>query len=437
MSYERFVAGRHLRSNNESFLSTITSIAVLGVFLGVMALASVITVTGGFEEAFRERVLGVNSHVMVLKISREFRDYRDVQRQVEQVPGVKATSPFIFHEMIATNGDKSVGVMIKGVDPSTMGGVSDLSKYIRSSSKEAKKETAAQKELRGREVIESLAFDRFPDDGVKQMPRVLIGGTLAEKLKLEVGDSIRITSPLESVSAAGFTSEDIKVPSSSRFVVAGIYSSGFHDFDSRLLIADYRALQDFFKQGDGVTGLDVRVDDVFQVARLGREIDTVVPTGRFRILDWQKLHHNLFTSLGLQRLVLAVLFCFIVLVASFNIACTLIMMVLGRQKDIAILKSMGASGRSILKLFMMQGMTIGLIGTVSGLVGGLVVCLGIKYTDVGLDPSIYMIDHLPVRIVPVEFVAVGILAMMISLLATLGPALWAAKLSPVDGLRYE
>ena len=291
--------------------------------------------------------------------------------------------------------------------------------------------------MTGQEVIESLSFDRFPDDGIKQMPRVLSGGALADKLKLKVGDSIRITSPLESVSAAGFTTGDVKVPSSSRFVVAGIYSSGFHDFDSRLLIADYRALQDFFKQGDGVTGLDVRVEDVFQVARLGREVDAVVPGGRFRILDWQKLHHNLFTSLGLQRLVLAVLFCFIVLVASFNIACTLIMMVLGRQKDIAILKSMGASSRSILKLFMMQGMTIGLIGTLSGLVGGLVVCIAIKYTDVGLDPSIYMIDHLPVRIVPIEFVSVGVLAMLISLLATLGPALWAAKLSPVDGLRYE
>ncbi len=427
MSYEGFVAGRHLRSNNESFLSTITSIAVLGVFLGVMALTSVITVTGGFEEAFRDRVLGVNSHVMVLKIGREFKDYKAVQDEIEQVPGVTATSPFIFHEMIATNSDKSAGVMIKGVEPDSMADVSDLAQYIRD----------VEGESGGEEVIKSLSYDRFPDNGIKQEPRVLIGGTLADKLSLKVGDSIRITSPLESVSAAGLSLGDVRVPSSRTFKIAGVYSSGFHDFDSRLLIADYRALQDFFRQGDGVTGIDVRVSDVFQVNQLGRDIERVIPTGRFRILNWQKLHHNLFTSLGLQRLVLAVLFCFIVLVASFNIACTLIMMVLDRQKDIAILKSMGASGGSVLKIFVIQGMTIGLIGTLSGLVGGWLVCLGIKYTDVGLDPSIYMIDHLPVRIVPVEFVAVGVLAMLICLLATLGPSLWAARLSPVDGLRYE
>ncbi len=423
MSYERFVAGRHLRSNSQSFLSTITSIAVLGVFLGVMALTSVITVTGGFEEAFRDRVLGINSHIMVLKIGREFQDYRDVQKQVDKLPGVKATSPFIFHEMIATNGDKSVGVMIKGVEPDGLATVSDLTQYIRGGD--------------GEQKIASLTFDRFPDDGKKDMPRILIGSTLAEKLKVDVGETLRVTSPLESVNPGRFAKKGARKPSTNDFMIAGIYSSGFHDYDSRLVIADYRALQDFFQQGDGVTGLDVRVDDVFLVSSLGQRIEKEIPQGRFRVLDWKKLNHNLFTSLGLQRLVLAVLFCFIVLVASFNIACTLIMMVLDRQKDIAILKSMGASGRSILKIFILQGMTIGFVGTISGLVGGWIVCLGIKYTDVGLDPSIYMIDHLPVRIVPVEFVAVGVLAMFICLLATLGPAYWAARLSHVDGLRYE
>jgi lipoprotein-releasing system permease protein len=423
MSYERFVAGRHLRSNSQSFLSTITSIAVLGVFLGVMALTSVITVTGGFEEAFRDRVLGINSHIMVLKIGRDFQDYREVQQEVDKLPGVKATSPFIFHEMIATSGDKSVGVMIKGVEPDGLARVSDLTQYIRGGD--------------GEQKIASISFDRFPDDGNKAAPRILIGSTLADKLKVDVGETLRVTSPLESVNPGRFSKTGSRKPSTNDFVIAGIYSSGFHDYDSRLVIADYRALQDFFQQGDGVTGLDVRVDDVFLVTSLGKEIERVVPPGRFRVLDWKKLNHNLFTSLGLQRLVLAVLFCFIVLVASFNIACTLIMMVLDRQKDIAILKSMGASSSSVLKIFIFQGMTIGLVGTLSGLIGGWLVCLGIKYTDVGLDPSIYMIDHLPVRIVPMEFVMVGVLAMFICLLATLGPSYWAARLSPVDGLRYE
>ena len=421
MAYESYVAFRHLRSSGRSFLSTITIIAVLGVFLGVMALTSVISVTGGFEEAFRERVLGVNSHILVIKFGIDFRDYREIQEDIERIPGIAATSPFIFHEMIVTSGDKSAGILIKGVEPSTMAQVSDLPQYIRGA---------------GAETLEQIEFDRFPDDGVKQTPRVLIGHTLADKLELEVGDTIRITSPLESLDPDRWSAREHR-PSSNEFVVAGIYASGFHEYDNRLVMTDYHALQDFFHQGDVVTGIDIRVDDVFAVAPIGRALKKVLPSGRFRVLDWRELNHNLFTSLGMQRLVLAVLFCFIVLVASFNIACTLIMMVLDKQKDIAILKSMGASASSIMRIFVTQGLTIGFVGTVNGLIGGVIVCLTIKHSDFGLDPEIYMIDHLPVRIVPSEFAAVGALAMFICLLATLGPSWWAARLRPVDGLRYE
>ena len=175
MSYERFVAFRHLRSNGRTFLSTITVIAVLGVFLGVMALTSVISVTGGFEEAFRERVLGINSHVLVIKFGIDFRDYRDIQQDIERVPGVKATSPFIFHEMIATNGDRSAGILIKGIEPETVSTVSDLHKYVRGD---------------GPKILEQLEYDRFPDDGVKKAPHVLIGTTLAKRLDLKVGDKL-------------------------------------------------------------------------------------------------------------------------------------------------------------------------------------------------------------------------------------------------------
>ncbi|MEM1347983.1 MAG: ABC transporter permease [Myxococcota bacterium] len=418
-SYERFVALRHLRHTGRSFLSTITIIAILGVFLGVMALASVLSVTGGFEQAFRERVLGVNSHVLVIKFGIDFRDYRDIQEQIERIPGVQATSPFIFHEMIATHGGKSAGVLVKGVEPDTISRVSDLPKYVHQP-----------------DALAALVFERFPDDGTFDVPRVLIGKTLAERLNAKEGDTIRITSPLESLDPELWNSTEHR-PSSNEFIVAGTYSSGFHEYDNRLVMTDYRALQDFFHQGDVVTGVDVRVEDVFAVAGLARQLRDELPKGRFRVLDWRELNHNLFTSLGLQRIVLAVLFCFIVLVASFNIACTLIMMVLDKQKDIAILKSMGASPRAILWMFVIQGMIIGFIGTINGLIGGLLVCLAIKYYDFGLDPSIYMIDHLPVRLEPLEFAAVGVVAMLICLAATLGPAAWAARLSPVEGLRYE
>lgn len=419
MSYESFIAMRHLKSRRKSFLSTITIIAILGVFLGVMALTSVVAVTGGFQEAFRERVLGINSHVLVIKYGIDFRDYREMQERIEGVDGVVATSPFIFHEMIATHGNRSAGILIKGIDPETTERVSDLPRYTLEP-----------------DVIGQLEFDRFPEDGVTTVPKVLIGSALAEKLQAGKGDRIQVTSPLQSLDPGRWSSKEHR-PSSRYFEVAGVYRSGFHEYDSRLVMADYRAMQDFFNQGDVVTGIDIRVRDVFAVGPIAAQIKDVLPEGRFRVLDWRELNHNLFTSLGMQRLVLAVLFCFIVLVACFNIVCTLIMIVLEKNKDIAILKSMGATNAGIMKTFMMQGLTIGLIGTINGLIGGLVVCLIIKHTDFGLDPSIYMIDHLPVRIVPLEFLVVGVTAMLISLLATLGPAWWAASLRPVDGLRYD
>lgn len=419
MSYESFIARRHLKSRSQSFLSTITIIAILGVFLGVMALTSVVAVTGGFQEAFRERVLGVNSHILVIKYGIDFRDYREMQEIVGKVDGIKASSPFVFHEMIATHGNRSAGILIKGIEPETVEAVSDLPRYTHDEG-----------------AIKELVFDRFPPDGIHGPPKVLIGQTLAERLDAKKGDKIQVTSPLESLDPGRWSSKEHR-PSSQYFEVVGIYRSGFHDYDSRLVMTDYRALQEFFKQPDVVTGLDIRVDDVFAVGKIAADLKTALPEGRFRVLDWRELNHNLFTSLGLQRLVLAVLFCFIVLVACFNIVCTLIMIVLEKNKDIAILKSMGATNLGIMKTFVYQGLTIGLIGTVNGLIGGVVVCLLIKYTSFGLDPSIYMIDHLPVRIIWYEFLAVGMAAMLISLLATIGPSWWAASLKPVDGLRYD
>jgi lipoprotein-releasing system permease protein len=418
-SYEIFIALRHLKSRRQSFLSTITVIAILGVFLGVMALTSVVAVTGGFQDAFRDRVLGVNSHILVIKYGIDFRDYRDMQKKIDQVDGVKATSPFILHEMIATQGRKSSGVLIKGIDPATLRDVSDLPKFTEQ-----------------KDALDKLEFERFPEDGEKITPKILLGSTLAEKLEVEQGDIVRMTSPLESLDPDQWSAQGHS-PSSNQFEVAGTYTSGFYEYDNRLVMVDYRALQEFFNQGDVVTGIDVRVDDVFAVDAITDDIEAHLPEGRFRILDWKELNHNLFTSLGLQRLVLAVLFLFIVLVASFNIVATLIMIVLDKRKDISILKSMGATNWGVMKVFVLQGLMIGAVGTINGLLGGLAVCLLVKHTSFGLDPSIYMIDHLPVQIEPLEFLAVGATAMFITLLATVGPAWWAARVNPVDGLRYD
>lgn len=419
MRYEFFIGLRHLRNRRTKFLSAITGIAIAGVFLGVMALTSVVAVTGGFQRAFQQRVLGINSHLLVISQGRNFDNYDEVQDKIESIPGVEATSPFILHEMIASHERDTSGVLIKGVDPKTMSDVSDLPKYMLTEG-----------------ALERLDYERFPADGEKEMPRLVMGETLAEELGAEAGETVRITSPLKDLSPGRWSSEGGQ-PLNMEFEVAGIYRSGFHDFDSRLVLTDYRALQDFFGRGDTVTGIDTRVERVFQVGDIEAAVTDKIDARDFRMLDWMELNHNLFTSLKLQRIVLGILFCFIVLVASFNIVCTLIMIVLDKQKDIAILKAMGSSRRDILLTFMMQGVTIGAVGTALGLLGGLGVSLAVKFASFGLDPSIYMIDHLPVDIRLWEFGLIAAAAMVISLLATLGPAWWASRLNPVEGLRYE
>lgn len=419
MKYELFIAFRHLRNRGQDFLSTITIIAIIGVFLGVMALTSVVAITGGFEEAFRDRVLGINSHMLIIKYGIDFRDYQEMQERIEGIEGVEATSPFVLHEMIASHDKKTAGILVKGVDTQSVTSVSDIPKYLPDPS-----------------VMDLLPFERFPENGKHDFPNIVLGKTLAEKLKLKVGDFLTVTSPLESLDPERWSRKTHK-PSSNRFKVVGIFSCGFHEYDSRLVIIDYHALQDFFNQGDMVTGLDVRVKDVFGIAPISRAAKKVLPPGRFRILDWRELNHNLFTSLGLQRLVLAVLFAFIVIVASFNIVCILIMIVLDKQKEIAILKTMGAGRRGVMLVFLVEGLVIGAIGTITGLVGGLVVALTVKHIDVGLDPEIYMIDYLPVRIIPMEFLTVGLVATLISFVATIGPSWWASKWNPVEGLRYD
>ncbi len=419
MSYERFIAFRHLKSRRSGFVSTITVIAILGVFLGVMALTSVIAVTGGFQDAFQERVLGVNSHAMVMQYGVNFRNYPEVQEEIEKLDGVKATSPFIFHEMIASHGDRTAGILAKGIEPATAAEVSDIPKYAEEPG-----------------VLEEMVYDRFPEDGVADVPKILIGRSLADRLQVETGDLVRVTSPLEGIGGGGWQSGG-GTPTSERFEVAGVYRSGFHEYDDRMVLTDFRALQDFFDQGDTVTGVDVRVEDVFAMEGITTGIAEVLEDGRYRIMDWRQLNHNLFTSLQWQRTVLAILFLFIVLVASFNIVCTLIMIVLEKNKEIAILKSMGATNGEVMKIFIYEGAIIGVVGTVLGLVGGLAVSLAIRQADFGLDPEIYMIDHLPVRIELMEFGVVGLVAIGICLLVTVGPSWWAARMRPVDGLRYD
>ncbi|MCL2325757.1 MAG: ABC transporter permease [Proteobacteria bacterium] len=427
--FEYFVGLRYLLDRTRVSLSVISLISILGVCLGVMALVSVVSVASGFENAFRDKVLGVNSHLLVMTYKQDdFREYREVQRTLENFStDIVETAPFIFHEMMIAIGSQISGILIKGVEPETMMGVSDLAKYIIASDDEAR--------IR---ILEELHYDVQRD---ADMPPVIIGRVLAQKIKANVGDVVRVISPKRGIVGEHRYGPSQMEPTERRFRIIALYDSGFYDYDNRLLITDYKALQDFFNLDDVVTGVEIRVHDINKTGALR---DAVTPLlnnqpgiERFKVIDWQDLNRNLFTSLHLQKVTLSIIMMFIVIVASFNIVGTLIMMVLDKQRDISIMKSMGASDGMIMRMFIYQGTFIGVVGTVLGLIGGLIVCSLIRLYDFDLDATIYLIGTLPVEIDPAVFGGVGFCALLISFLATLYPSWWATQLSPVEGLRYE
>ena len=427
--FEYFVGLRYLLNRARVSLSIISIISICGVMLGVTALISVVSVASGFEEVFRDKVLGVNSHVLVMTYKQDdFREYRDVQATLEGYSDeILETAPFIFHEMMIAIGSKVSGILIKGVEPETMMGVSDLAKYI-----------IAKDDAERVAILEDLHY-RHERDG--DVPPVIIGRVLAEKLKANIGDEVRVISPRRGIVGEHRYGPNNMEPTQNRFRIIALYDSGFYDYDNRLLICDYKALQDFFNLDDVVTGVEVRVKDINKTGELRDAVTPLLNSNpgleRFKVIDWQDLNRNLFTSLHLQKITLSVIMLFIVIVASFNIVGTLIMMVLDKQRDISIMKSMGASDGMIMRTFIYQGMVIGGIGTVLGLLCGLGVCELLKLYEFELDSTVYLIDSLPVKLELSVFLTVGLGTLFISFLATLYPSWWATQQSPVEGLRYE
>lgn len=391
--------------------------------MGVAALTTVVSVTGGFQKAFREKVLGVNSHILVMKYGTDFYEYGQIRRRLEELPGIEATAPFTFDEMMISHGPHISGVLIKGVDPRLLPTVSDIPDYIEDGS------------------LDAIIYDRSAPEEERGSPGIIIGKELATKLQAEIGDVVNVVSPLRGLETGEWAPPQM-APTNMNFTIVGIFYSGFYEYDTRLVLIDFRARQAFFNQGDIVSGIDIRVSDIFETEETVTAIKTMLngpesEPPRYRCLDWREINKNLFTSLELQKYTLTIILTFIVIVASFNIVSTLIMIVLDKTREIAILKSMGASNWGVMLIFLMEGLMIGGVGTLLGLAGGALICLIIAFTDFGLDPQVYLISELPVEMSPLEFLYVGAIAIAISFLATLYPSWRAAAIPPVDGLRYD
>lgn len=552
MGYPIEVALRYMGSKKRAFISVGTAFAILGVALGVAALATVMSVTGGFQAQFREKVLGVNAHVLVLKYSTDFREYRSIMEQVSKVPGVRATAPFSINPMMLTHRDATAtGVLLKGVDPElslgvnarpgiepvldlpkhitdgnfnglrlpnakpperpeappppapTLGGTPTKSIWEEMGSADAGVGTEPERDAEGRPKALLKAIEEevrkaeertlkepgappsegtaentdeldagtaelpdgapqgevepdggytsvLPDDDelpsdvdpdlcsnpaeVAKLPGIVVGVSLSKTLDLKINDCVTVTSPTIGFSFSGGT---VKPPVAKRFRVIAIFDAGFDQYDSKLVYTDLYEAQAFYDQGDTVTGVEMKVADIDQAGRISKTISRMLSNGLYHTMDWEELNRGLFTALRIQQIGMSAVLALIIVVAAFTVVATLIMVVLDKKKEIAVLKAMGATDEAILRIFLYQGGIIGFTGTTLGLLLGIAVCKGLLVYGFPLDPKVYFISRLPVQVRPTEFVITGLIAIAICLTATIIPSLYAARLRPAEGFREQ
>jgi lipoprotein-releasing system permease protein len=415
MNYELFISLRYLRARRqETFISLITVISVLGVMIGVMTLNVVMAVMTGFEETLRDRLLGINAHIALLKSGDQLSEYEQLVQQVIKQEGVVAASPAIYGQVMLTSGSRVSGVVVRGVDPDRVNAVVDLQRYMKQGS------IAGLKQQNPVQV----------QDRTIMLPGVIMGERLAAQLGVFVGSPIQVVSPLGSPTAIGV------IPKVRRFVVTGLLNTGMSEIDSTLVFMGLADAQKFFELGDAVSNIEIRVEDVNESREIADRIQLQLGFP-YITEDWTRLWPNLFSALQLEKTVYFLVLLLMVLIGAFNIISTLVMVVMEKRKDIAILMSMGATRASIRKIFLLKGFIIGIVGTTLGLLLGLLVCTLIAQYRFELPKDVFLISTVPVRIYLSNFLIVTAASFIVCLLASIYPARQAAKLDPVEIIRYE
>jgi lipoprotein-releasing system permease protein len=428
MSYELFVSIRHLSAKkSKKFISLNTWISIAGVGLGVMALIVVIAVMSGFSKDLRDKILGTNSHVVVSNMNRAMvENYDGIIKKVRSVKGVIAAAPFIMNQVMLINGDRVSGIVVRGIDPEKEETVSDLGKNMVSGTvSDLKTKSSFSGEIKGREK--------------KNRAGIILGKELLRRLGVGVGDIVSMVSPVSRVTPVGL------IPRMKLFKVVGVFESGMYEYDANLSFILLKSAQKFFSMKNGVSGIEVRVADIEQAGNIASVIQKELGFP-YLVRDWMRMNRNLFSALKLEKIVMFIILILIIFVAAFNIVSTLFMLVMEKAKEIAILKSMGASCSSVMKIYSYQGLVIGFVGTFLGCATGFVIVPNLNeivsaiesiFGIVAFPSDVYYLDRLPSKIQYTDSFLIIIFSIIICLVASLYPAWRASKLDLVDGLRYE
>jgi lipoprotein-releasing system permease protein len=421
MGYEWFISLRYLKAKRrQGFISLISIISVAGVAVGVMALIVVLAVMTGFTDSLRDKILGINSHIVVQRLGNGIKNYREVSNTILQTDGVMAATPYTYSQTMLSVPDASSGAVVRGIDPTTANNVLSLNSQL----------------IRGHvfDLNGDSASEGDPKSDIPQsmiLPGIILGKELARSLHVDINDKIRLFSPSGPLTPMGV------IPRIKTCRVVGIFDTGMYEYDSSLAYISLTTAQDFLDLDQDVHGLELKVDDIYRASEIAAELEKKLGFG-YIVKDWISMNKNLFSALKLEKTAMFIILALIVLVAAFNIISTLIMVVMSKGKDIAILKSMGATSNGIMRIFVYEGLVIGLTGTVLGVIGGLALCeILSKYQFIKLPSDVYPITTLPIKVLPMDVTLVAVSAALITLLATIYPSWQASKIEPAVALRYE
>jgi lipoprotein-releasing system permease protein len=408
MSFERFVSFRYLRAKRkQKFISLISVISVLGVAVGVMALIVVLSVYTGFTEGLRDQIIGINAHILVQGFGGEIDNPALLKEQVEKINGVAAATPYVYAQALITTGGQSSGIAIRGIDPNSAAKVISLDTKMTSG------------------TLADLAVEN-------SLPALILGKEIANQLRVKAGAKVRLISPSGPLTPMGV------MPKVQTCVVSGIFATGMYEYDSTMGFVSLETARRLAGvEDEGVHGLEVRVTDIDKANLTSAAIRAQLGPA-YSARDWMQLNQNLFAALKLEKIGIFIALDLIILVAALNIISALVMVVMEKNKDIAILKSMGAKTGSIMRIFFYQGMVIGLSGTALGVTLGLSLCAILKrYKIIELPSNVYPMSTMPVKVVPMDVTIIAISAILITLAATLYPSWKASRIRPADALTYE
>ncbi len=448
MRFELFIATRYLRAKRrQAFIGIITGISILGVAAGVASLIVALAINNGFRQDLQERLIGSTSHISLLRVADDgIRDWPPLLERLSKQPHVVAAAPAIFEQVLISRGPRARGAVLKGMIPADERKIGDLLNTIKEGSADALDETPAPENAHvGTAASPALSeaegasapADASPDSlagvhaRIAAMPPIILGKDMADNLGATVGSVVLVTSPQGELTPFGM------VPKYSRFRVVGIFSSGFYDYDSSWAFTRLSAAQSLFGLGDLISVIEFKVDDIYQADQVSRQLEQAAGKG-FMTTNWMEQNQALFHALRLERLVTFITIGLIVFVAALNILISLIMMVMEKTKDIAVLISMGTRKSQVRNIFIAQGVLIGVIGTAIGLLVGYAISYaGRHYHIISLSPDVDSIDYVPFAPRPMDGVLVALVAIGVSFIATLYPSWSAGRTLPAEALRYE